>query len=67
MAGNNPGSYVFIQLNTHQAWPLTPTFGAVGGYILSSMCALTVNAFEQLAQEQPPVHFDSSATEHKDR
>jgi len=50
-----------------QAWPLTPTFGAIGGYILSSMCALTVNAFEQLAQEQPPAHFDSSATEHKDR
>jgi len=55
---------VFIKLNTHQAWPLTPTFGAIGGYILSSMCALTVNTFEQLAKE---AHFDSNATEHKDR
>ncbi|KIM41241.1 hypothetical protein M413DRAFT_445279 [Hebeloma cylindrosporum] len=41
-----------------QAWPLTPAFGAVGGYILSSMVALTVNVFEQLAQEQSRARRD---------
>ncbi|PPQ67836.1 hypothetical protein CVT24_003142 [Panaeolus cyanescens] len=31
-----------------QAWPLTPAFAAIGGYIISSLSALTVNALVQL-------------------
>ncbi|KAF9045283.1 GPI biosynthesis protein family Pig-F-domain-containing protein, partial [Panaeolus papilionaceus] len=34
-----------------QAWPLTPTFAAIGGYIISSLLALTINTLTQLAQE----------------
>ncbi|TFK90006.1 PIG-F-domain-containing protein [Polyporus arcularius HHB13444] len=33
-----------------QAWPLTPTFGAVGGYIAGSLVALVVSATLELAQ-----------------
>ncbi|RPD61579.1 PIG-F-domain-containing protein [Lentinus tigrinus ALCF2SS1-7] len=33
-----------------QAWPLTPTFGAVGGYIAGSLVALVVSATFELAQ-----------------
>ncbi|KAL0575797.1 Glycosylphosphatidylinositol (GPI) anchor assembly protein [Marasmius crinis-equi] len=34
-----------------QAWPLTSLFGAVVGYILSSMAALTISAIKSLADE----------------
>ncbi|KAJ6625089.1 GPI biosynthesis protein family Pig-F-domain-containing protein [Mycena sp. CBHHK59/15] len=34
-----------------QAWPLTPTFGAVVGYILSSVVALMASATRYLADE----------------
>jgi len=34
-----------------QAWPLTPAFGAIGGYILSSLLVLTVNVIVQLAED----------------
>ncbi|PBK63734.1 hypothetical protein ARMSODRAFT_962765 [Armillaria solidipes] len=34
-----------------QAWPLTPTFGALAGYILASMVALTASAVTSLAME----------------
>ncbi|KAF9078635.1 GPI biosynthesis protein family Pig-F-domain-containing protein [Rhodocollybia butyracea] len=34
-----------------QSWPLTPTYGALIGYIISSMAALTVSGIEALAQE----------------
>ncbi|KAI0697639.1 GPI biosynthesis protein family Pig-F-domain-containing protein [Cerioporus squamosus] len=33
-----------------QAWPLTPAFGAVGGYIAGSLVALAVSATLELAQ-----------------
>jgi len=35
-----------------QAWPLTPAFGAIGGLILSSISALTVNTMVHVAQER---------------
>ncbi|KAJ7704504.1 GPI biosynthesis protein family Pig-F-domain-containing protein [Mycena rosella] len=34
-----------------QAWPLTPALGAVAGYILSSIAALTANAIRFFADE----------------
>ncbi|CAA7263338.1 unnamed protein product [Cyclocybe aegerita] len=34
-----------------QAWPLTPAFGAIAGYIVSSMLALTIHTVVQLAEE----------------
>ncbi|KAF9458269.1 GPI biosynthesis protein family Pig-F-domain-containing protein, partial [Collybia nuda] len=34
-----------------QAWPLTPAFGAILGYILASMVALTASATTHLAKE----------------
>ncbi|KAF9556077.1 hypothetical protein CPC08DRAFT_737179 [Agrocybe pediades] len=34
-----------------QAWPLTPAFGAIAGYIVFSILAMTVNAVFQLAEE----------------
>ena len=33
-----------------KAWPLTPTFGAVGGFIVGSLAALVVSATLELAQ-----------------
>ncbi|KAF8177657.1 GPI biosynthesis protein family Pig-F-domain-containing protein [Pholiota molesta] len=35
-----------------QAWPLTPAFGAITGYIISSMAALSVNAVINAAHER---------------
>ncbi|TFK32408.1 GPI biosynthesis protein family Pig-F-domain-containing protein [Crucibulum laeve] len=35
-----------------QAWPLTPAFGAMGGYITASICALTFNTTRQIAIDQ---------------
>lgn len=32
-----------------QSWPLTPAYGAVSGYILSSLFALAVNGVQHLA------------------
>ncbi|KAI9056467.1 PIG-F-domain-containing protein [Trametes sanguinea] len=40
-----------------QAWPLTPAFGAVGGYIAGSLIALAVSAILAFAQ----VHRDHQA------
>ncbi|KAK7042520.1 phosphatidylinositol-glycan biosynthesis class F protein [Favolaschia claudopus] len=40
-----------------QAWPLTPALGAILGYILSSIAALTANALSFLADE----HLRSAA------
>ncbi|KAK7469225.1 Glycosylphosphatidylinositol (GPI) anchor assembly protein [Stygiomarasmius scandens] len=34
-----------------QAWPLTPAFGAILGYIIASMLALTVSMIQSLADE----------------
>jgi len=34
-----------------QAWPLTPTFGAISGYIVGSLSAVFVNAVQTLAAE----------------
>ncbi|KAF5372549.1 hypothetical protein D9758_005152 [Tetrapyrgos nigripes] len=34
-----------------QAWPLTPAFGAIIGYVLASMTALTVSTIKSLADE----------------
>jgi phosphatidylinositol glycan class F len=34
-----------------QAWPLTPAFGSILGYIIASMCALTMSATKYLADE----------------
>ncbi|KAJ3831781.1 GPI biosynthesis protein family Pig-F-domain-containing protein [Lentinula raphanica] len=34
-----------------QAWPLTPVYGALAGYILASLAALTVSAIKALAEE----------------
>jgi len=34
-----------------QSWPLTPAFGGVFGFVLSSLSALTVNAINSLAEE----------------
>ncbi|PPQ81378.1 hypothetical protein CVT25_015899 [Psilocybe cyanescens] len=34
-----------------QAWPLTPAFGAIGGYITSTLSALTVSTVIQLAED----------------
>ncbi|KAF5325569.1 hypothetical protein D9619_009996 [Psilocybe cf. subviscida] len=34
-----------------QAWPLTPAYGAIAGYVISSMVALTVNTVLHLAEE----------------
>ncbi|KAF8153303.1 GPI biosynthesis protein family Pig-F-domain-containing protein [Crassisporium funariophilum] len=34
-----------------QAWPLTPAFGAIGGYIISSIAALTMSAIAHVAQD----------------
>ncbi|KAH6877370.1 GPI biosynthesis protein family Pig-F-domain-containing protein [Coprinopsis sp. MPI-PUGE-AT-0042] len=36
-----------------QAWPLTPAYGAILGYIIASIAALTANAME-LTQGSPP-------------
>lgn len=40
-----------VHNNTLQAWPLTPTFGAISGYITGSLAAVAVNAFCYLAEE----------------
>ncbi|KAF8961414.1 GPI biosynthesis protein family Pig-F-domain-containing protein [Flammula alnicola] len=48
-----------------QAWPLTPAFGAIGGYIISSIAALTVNAVIHLAHEHSRTQQD--ATEQKSK
>ena len=34
-----------------QAWPLTPAYGAIAGYIIASLAALTVAAINFLAVE----------------
>ncbi|KAF9531176.1 GPI biosynthesis protein family Pig-F-domain-containing protein [Crepidotus variabilis] len=34
-----------------QAWPLTPTFGAVAGFILASIASVTVSSIHQVLQE----------------
>ncbi|KAL0945923.1 hypothetical protein HGRIS_012204 [Hohenbuehelia grisea] len=34
-----------------QAWPLTPAFAAIFGYIIGSICALTVSGIVNLAEE----------------
>lgn len=52
MAGEQPFvAPVRIASKSWQAWPLTPTFAAIGGYIISSLLALTINTLTQLAQE----------------
>ncbi|KAI6106401.1 hypothetical protein EDD16DRAFT_1523942 [Pisolithus croceorrhizus] len=35
-----------------QAWPLTPLYGSLAGYIIASLAALAVNSLKWLAQEQ---------------
>lgn len=34
-----------------QAWPLTPAYGALVGYITASLAALTVSGIKALAEE----------------
>lgn len=34
-----------------QAWPLTPAFGSILGYIIASMYALTISGMNYLADE----------------
>ena len=34
-----------------QAWPLTPAYGAIAGYIVGSLAALTVTAVGLMAKE----------------
>jgi len=53
-----PTPIVFIKLKIQQAWPLTPAFGAISGYILASLSALTVNVIEQLEQEQSQARLE---------
>jgi len=35
-----------------QAWPLTPTYGAISGYIIGSLVSLTFNMVGQFVLEQ---------------
>ncbi|KAF9484298.1 hypothetical protein BDN70DRAFT_989748 [Pholiota conissans] len=46
-----------------QAWPLTPAFGAIAGYIITSLAALSVNGVIYMANEHARAQLD--ATEHK--
>ncbi|KAF9001192.1 GPI biosynthesis protein family Pig-F-domain-containing protein [Cyathus striatus] len=39
-----------------QAWPLTPAFGAIGGYVLASIFCLTVNATTGLTEQRNMPH-----------
>ncbi|KJA21317.1 hypothetical protein HYPSUDRAFT_140786 [Hypholoma sublateritium FD-334 SS-4] len=48
-----------------QAWPLTPAFGAIAGYITSSTVALSVNGVVHMAQEYSRAQHD--ATEQKSK
>ncbi len=52
MAGKQLSS---LAITAHQslskAWPLTPAFGGLLGYILASIAALTISAIKALAQE----------------
>ncbi|KAJ7829401.1 GPI biosynthesis protein family Pig-F-domain-containing protein [Mycena olivaceomarginata] len=49
-----------------QAWPLTPALGAVGGYILASMAALTGSALRFFADEHiRSVHAAAAAAKIK--
>ncbi|KAJ3565995.1 hypothetical protein NP233_g7286 [Leucocoprinus birnbaumii] len=41
-----------------QAWPLTPTYGAIGGYIIGSLLSLIVNAVRQFILEQKRLQQD---------
>ncbi|OAX37903.1 hypothetical protein K503DRAFT_205146 [Rhizopogon vinicolor AM-OR11-026] len=39
-----------------QAWPLTPLFGGISGYIIGSLLALLVTALKWLAEESIRIH-----------
>ncbi|EMD36950.1 hypothetical protein CERSUDRAFT_114862 [Gelatoporia subvermispora B] len=39
-----------------QAWPLTPAYGAVAGYILGSLAALVVSSIKHLAEADVRLH-----------
>jgi phosphatidylinositol glycan class F len=39
-----------------QAWPLTPLFGGIAGYIIGSLVALVVSALKWLAEESIRIH-----------
>ncbi|KAL1948400.1 hypothetical protein VTO73DRAFT_12475 [Trametes versicolor] len=46
-----------------QAWPLTPAFGAVGGYIVGSLVALVTSATFALAQVNREAQTEQALTE----
>lgn len=46
-----------------QAWPLTPLYGSLAGYIIASLAALAVNSLTWLAQEQ--LHSVQPSTKYK--
>lgn len=41
-----------------QAWPLTPAYGAISGYIVASIISLTVNTVRQFTLEQQMRHAE---------
>ncbi|KAF8909756.1 GPI biosynthesis protein family Pig-F-domain-containing protein [Gymnopilus junonius] len=43
-----------------QAWPLTPAFAAIAGYIVSSITALTVNSVVDLAEQHANAQVDAA-------
>lgn len=43
-----------------QAWPLTPAYGAISGYIIGSLLSLTVNSMRQLIVQQRHTSGQSS-------
>lgn len=40
-----------LMFRCSQAWPLTPAFGIVSGYVIGSIAALTVSGTINLADE----------------
>ncbi|PPQ68807.1 LOW QUALITY PROTEIN: hypothetical protein CVT26_001722 [Gymnopilus dilepis] len=59
-SGSYPLRLTGIDLGRH-AWPLTPAFGAIAGYILSSIIALTVNSILDLAEQHANSQVNSTA------
>lgn len=49
-----------LRFKYDQAWPLTPAFGAITGYISSSIVALTVSSVVDLAEQHAKGQLDAA-------
>jgi phosphatidylinositol glycan class F len=55
-----PNPVVSASLKSPQAWPLTPAFCAIGGYIIASLAALAVSIEKQTVHEQSRLLSDGA-------